>query len=108
MTEDDFTPSLILSFLSGKRHRWVSHRVCSECNCPHIYEERKFNPHHEGHENGEFIGGRIIQPIDHVIAKITLEDTFSSIEIDGVEINLEVTFETMKPLNRHTLLKESF
>lgn len=99
MTEDDFTPSLILSFLSGNRHRWVRHRVCPECHCPHIYEERKFNPHDEGYVNAEFVGGRIIQPIDHIIAKITLEDTFTVIDIDGMEINFEVTFGSTPTIN---------
>ena len=99
MSDDWFSPSLILSFLSGRRHYRVAHRVCTECDCPHIYQERKFSQRMVGQDNAEFVGGRIIQPLDNVIAKITLESTIHRFEIDGNEVNLEVNLDSSSTVN---------
>ena len=103
MSDDWFSPSFILSFLSGKRHYRIAHRVCTECDCPHIYQDMKFSQDLVGQDNAEFMGGRIIQSIDNVIGKITLRSTIHRFEIDGNEVNLELNLDSSSTVNGERL-----
>ena len=101
MSDNDlsFTPEFILANFEGNYPRPVRHRVCAECNCKQIFQKHQFETSDIIANYGDFIGGRIIQPVDFVIGKITLESTISRLEIQGEVIEYEMSFSSQPSIN---------
>lgn len=94
-----FTPEFILANFEGDYQHPVRHRVCAECNCKQIFLEHQFEPSGIKSNYGDFMGGRIIQPVEFVIGKITLESTINRWEFQGKVIEYEINFNDQPTVN---------
>ena len=95
MNDLNLSPTNVLSGMVRKRFK--IHRICNKCYSTEIYEHPKIIPVDDVNQIlqnetiYEFAGGRIIQPVNHIIGRVSIEDSLFSTTTKGNTITMSLS-----------------